>query len=104
MAESYTVLVKKPSDVEVGQKVKLVGEVTAKPLKALGVKNAEEIVTINGVGDGRVDLGFITVRVPARVDGGIKNKLYRTAKKKAPARTVKVRRVSGGRRKTQRKH
>lgn len=95
----YTVLVKKTSDVEVGQKLRLVGEATGK-LKAL-VKPSEHMVTVKAIGDKSVDVGYTTVSVPARVDRGLKAKLYRTAKKKG--RTAKAKK-EGGRRRTQRKH
>ena len=94
----YTVLVKKTSELEVGQKLRLLGEATGK-LKAL-IKPSEHMVTVKAIGDKSVDIGYTTVSVPARVDRGLKTKLYRSAKKRG--RTAK--KVDGGRRRTQRKH
>ena len=95
----YTILVKKTSELEVGQKLRFMGEATGK-LKAL-IKPSEHMVTVKAIGDKSVDIGFMTVSVPARVDRGLKARLYRIAKKKG--RTAKAKK-EGGRRRTQRKH
>ena len=94
----YTVLVKKTSELEVGQKLRLVGEATGK-LKAL-VKPSEHMVTVKAIGDKSVDLGYTTVSVPARVDRGLKAKLYRASKPRG--KTAKKK--EGGRRRTQHNH
>lgn len=97
----YTVLVKKTGDVEVGQKLRMVGEFTLKALKHK--EKDERMITVQSIGEKSIDTGILGVKpVPARSVDGIKYKFYRAAKKKAP-KTVKVRRVSGGRRQTRRK-
>jgi hypothetical protein len=96
----YTVLVKKPTDVEVGQKVRLVGETTIKTLKKAGHDMKDErMATVQSIGEKSIDVGMGDMPVPARADRGLKFKFYRTAKKKG--RTAKKK--EGGRRRTLRK-
>ncbi len=97
----YTVLVKKPSEVEVGQKLRMVGEFTLKGMKALmGDRKDERMVQVKSIGEKWVNTGFGNTPVPARVEGGLKFKLYRTAKKKG--RTAK-KKEGGARHRTQRR-
>ncbi len=98
MAESYKTAVKKPSEVAVGEKLRLVSEVSKK-LKG-AIKEDDMTVDVASVGENSVNVGFMDVQVPARVVAGIKWKLYRKAKPRG--KTVKK---AGGsrRRSTQRR-
>jgi len=90
----YTVLVKKPTDVEVGQKVRVVGETTIRTLKKAGRDLKDEHMgTVESIGEKSINVGTGDLPIPSRAVNGLKFKVYRAAKKK-----------EGGRRRTQRKH
>lgn len=97
----YTVLVKKPTDVEVGQKVRVVGETTIRTLKKAGRDLKDEHMgTVESIGEKSINVGTGDLPIPSRAVNGLKFKVYRAAKKKG--RTAKKK--EGGRRRTQRKH
>ena len=100
MAEGYTVLVKKPSDVSVGDKVRLVSVGTSKVAKMIAAKDDVYIVDVTAVGEKTVTTPMKTVTFPNRAEAGFKVKLYR--KSKPRGRTAK-KKEGGIRRKTLRK-